>query len=435
MDSTRLVTPKSKSTKDKGNCLTEPRNNRKPSTKSRNEEEPEFKAPQTEVRRQRLRTPAVAKISANQIRSQNERWRQLIDNSDSEAEGNNASDDDDADRSDESWKAPEEEDSDFEPSPEKPKEKNKKNITNKREVTIKKPVVTNKKSNTYEISSESDIEEGRKSDVSWQKGDDKVSVSDDSDFETPHPKVTKKQKANPLPNNNKTKANSKRGRKKKRDMSQDDLVYLDLSKEEVSIQEDMPESPPANHDVTFASRLNDILKTCRHEDKPKLPSSAQSTKTKRKLFTPMFGHDLEGDDPALPEIVEKENKKILVNENESIILDNITCPFDAQGRPKKLDVVNKQLESVKAGKPIFKLTPSPKKKADTTPLKTRTEKNNETPTSKTKAETKTKSQTPTTRKGEPTNLADLCRTPDYKYSFLKSLDGNILFILWLLLSI
>ncbi|XP_073841060.1 uncharacterized protein [Musca autumnalis] len=465
LDSTRLVTPKTKSKKAAtSSCHTEPRNvdRAKNALKTHNERDNVFKAPQTELRKPPPRTPAMAKLSANQIRSQNERWRQLIDDTDSESEGNNASDDDDADKSDdESWKASDvaEEDSDFELSPVKPKDKSKRNATNKkdkgnskstskknarmqetssngeesgkvseaasdgelsptkakRNVTNKKPPTANKKTTRKHQSSTNEDSDDGKSSESWKQDDDDESNSD-SDFE---PKTRRNKRNNNNNNNTKTTKTQKNAKH-----SDDQLVYLDLSKEEVSIMEDVPESPPANHDATFASRLNDILKTCRHEDKPKLPSSAKSTKTKRKLFTPMFGHDLEGDDVALPEIVEKENKKILVEESESIILDNATCPFDAKGRPKKLDIYNKQLESVKAGKPIFKLTPSPKKaSAATTPLR---EKVNETPNSKTKSNNKIKPQTPTTgRKGDPKKLDDLCPTPDYKYSFLKSLDVTV----------
>ncbi|XP_061397046.1 germ cell nuclear acidic protein [Musca vetustissima] len=456
LDSTRLVTPKTKATKiSNNNCHTEPRNTNRTKSTMKSRPEQIFKAPQTEMKKPPPRTPAMAKLTANQIRSQNERWRQLIDDTDSESEGNNASDDDDADKSDdESWKATEsEDDSDFEPSPVKPKNKSKCTTTNKRDNKKTTTMTTTKKNSRKPHNSSKD----ERSDDGGEKSQNSF-VDDDSDFEVPKRKDTRTRNAvggnnkksttankntakkyeivsdgsddaddvsnsdsdfdskNQRNKNNKskvlkTKKNTAKGQK-------DDLVYLDLSKEEVSILEDVPQSPPANHDATFASRLNDILKTCRHEDKPKLPSSAQSTKTKRKLFTPMFGHDLEGDDIALPEIVEKENKRILVNESESIILDNATCPFDAQGRPKKLDIYNKQLESVKVGKPIFQLTPSPKKTAPTTPLR---EKVNETPNSKTKSSTKTN----VGRKGDPKKLEDLSGTPNYKYSFLKSLDVTV----------
>uniref|UniRef100_A0A1I8NNV2 SprT-like domain-containing protein n=1 Tax=Stomoxys calcitrans TaxID=35570 RepID=A0A1I8NNV2_STOCA len=363
LDSTRLVTPKPKSQKDSNNlkshCYTEPRRNNtnKQKMSSQLVSSPDFKAPQTEVRRQRAaRTSAVTKISANQIRSQNERWRQLIDDSDSDSEGNNASDDEDADKSDddESWKASDEENrtdtevSDLEVSPERPKEKAQKIIQTGPIMGVK----------SFRLVFGDCADEGN----------------------------------------------------------------LDLSKEEVSILENMPASPPANHDETFASHLNDILKTCRHEPKPKLPSSAQSTKTKRKLFTPMFGHDLEGDDVALIDLVEKENKKILAKERESIIQDNASCPFDAQGRPKKLEIINKHLDAVKTGKPIFQLTPPPKKPQS--PLTPQNEaRTSRTPKSKT--ESKPKAYTPTSRKGEPIRLEDITSTPNYKYSFLKSLDVTV----------
>ncbi|XP_037810477.1 uncharacterized protein DDB_G0284459 [Lucilia sericata] len=342
--------------------FTEPRNTKKPLTqKEKNASTKPM--PQTE---RKVYRPPVAKVVINKGRVDNGRWRQLIDD-DSNSEGDNASDDDDAD---ESWSKNASEieldnsDSDFENSP-RPRGRN------------------NKKSNTSKGRS-------NKSNI-----------------------LTKKLN------------NSKEG----------EIVYLDLSKEEVEVQDEVPESPPANHDVTFASRLQDILKTCRHEDKAKLPSSTK--KTKRKLFTPNFGDDeFEAATAALPKEDEKEKTKETAtktinrnnNEDEEVLEDKGNCPFDSQGRPKVLDFVNKQLESVKTGKPIFQLTPSPKKKGSSGST-TKTDKNTKTSvTPKAKSNTETATfKTPLTvkTKAPAKALHELCQTPDYKYSFLKSLDVTV----------
>ncbi|XP_065361595.1 germ cell nuclear acidic protein [Calliphora vicina] len=264
-------------------------------------------------------------------------------------------------------------------------------------------------------------------DESWSKNASEIELDNsDSDFEnSPKPKAR----------NRKTNTTKRQGRSDKSDIltkklnksKEGEIVYLDLSKEEVEVQDDVPESPPANHDVTFASRLQDILKTCRHEDKAKLPSS--NKKTKRKLFTPNFGDDDEIDLPVEDAATKyKENTPKTINRNieEGEILDDKGfCPFDSRGRPKALDLVNKQLESVKTGKPIFQLTPSPKKKGSTK----KTDKNANTQggvTPKTKTDNEAKFKTPLTVKSKgPKSLHDLCQTPDYKYNFLKSLDVTV----------
>lgn len=264
-------------------------------------------------------------------------------------------------------------------------------------------------------------------DESWSKNASEIEKDmSDSDFEnSPKPKARNRK-------NNTTKGRQGRSNKsdtltKKLNQSKEgEIVYLDLSKEEVEVQDEVPESPPANHDVTFASRLQDILKTCRHEDKAKLPSS--SKKTKRKLFTPNFGDD--EFETVVP--IENEVKASATNKNnidEELLEDNGACPFDSQGRPKVLDLFNKQLESVKTGKPIFQLTPSPKKKG-ATPLSTKNDKNTKSAnTPKTKSDNEVKFKTPSTirSKAPPKSMQELCQTPDYKYSFLKSLDGNFSF--------
>ncbi|KAM7357156.1 germ cell nuclear acidic peptidase isoform 2-T2 [Cochliomyia hominivorax] len=263
-------------------------------------------------------------------------------------------------------------------------------------------------------------------DESWSKNASEIEEDNsDSEFEiSPKPKTR-----------NRKGTNKRQGRSNKSDIlyrklnksKEGEIVYLDLSKEEVEVQDEVPESPPANHDVTFASRLQDILKTCRHEDKAKLPSSTK--KSKRKLFTPNFGDDeFEADVPKENEAKSSANQKR--NEVEEELLDDSgKCPFDNRGRPKVLDLYNKQLESVKTGKPIFQLTPSPKKKGSSSNTNTKNDKNVKSDSiSKTKTDNEVKFKTPSSTiktKASSKTLQELERTPDYKYSFLKSLDVTV----------
>lgn len=347
MNSTRIVATPKPSMQHNKVVFTEPRNFKQPIRKAK---ETTNVVPAT-TSKSSFRTP-VAKVVTNRGRVHNEKWRQLIDEN-SDSEGDNASDDEDAD---ESWS---------------------KNA--------------------------SEIEEN---------------VAD-SDFEI-----------SPMPRTRKRNKNISKGGRSANNKSNDlanminkskegELVYLDLTKDEVEIQEVVPESPPANHDKTFATRLQDILKTCRHEDKPKLPAS--NKKTKRKLFTPKFGDEDFETATEKSETGKRENVKPTSptkdNKVEDILIDDNNCPFDSHARPKVLTLINKQLESVKTGKPIFQLTPSPKKrekeKAGASPSKSNTiDDNFKTPLT-------------TKCKGPAKSLRDLCLTPDFKYSFLKSLDGKL----------
>ena len=356
MNSTRLFTsPKLPSQQNK-EFFSVPRNLRATATRKAEV----TKA--TPVSKSLFRTP-VAKVVTNKGRVDNGRWRQLIDDG-SNSEGDNASDDEDAD---ESWSKNTSEieddfsDSDFENTP-KSRGRNRKNYTSKR-------AGVNNTSNSLA-------------------------------------KLINKSK-------------------------EDELIYLDLTKDEVEVQEEMPESPPANHDATFAKHLQDILKTCRSEDKPKLPAS--NKKSKRKLFTPQFGdEDFESvatdkEEPPKEQVVKINSN--LNKDEEELLEDHDNCPFDSQARPKLLTLVNKNLESVKLGKPIFQLTPSPKRKEKASSSATKNIKNHKESngsSSKSNAINDNHFKTPLTTKskGPPKSLQDLCHTPDFKYSFLKSLDGK-----------
>lgn len=97
-------------------------------------------------------------------------------------------------------------------------------------------------------------------------------------------------------------------------------------------------------DVDFAKKLENLLKTYKYEDKPKITATPAS-KTKRKLFTPNFGDEAE-------EIPEEDTSKILFSNNDN---DNLNVRLIG-----KMPLVNKQLDSVKSNLPIFKL-PTPGK--------------------------------------------------------------------------
>ena len=106
-------------------------------------------------------------------------------------------------------------------------------------------------------------------------------------------------------------------------------------------------------DENFRSHLQDILQTCRREDKPKLPATPK-TKPKRKLFTANFG-DEDMEDAAGSKTPNSGTPKQKLNtEQEELVKDlELTC---LNGLPQ-LNILNKHLEAIKTGKPVFKITP------------------------------------------------------------------------------
>lgn len=218
------------------------------------------------------------------------------------------------------------------------------------------------------------------SERSWEKSSEKQDEVE-SDFEEIENK-------NPRTN---------RGRKKpnvsSRSKNDDKLVYLDLSKDQVEIQHNVSASPPANTDETFKNRLEDILRTCKYVDKPKL--ATPGSKPKRKLFSAQVEEDF--DNVVAPCDTPKAAKS--GNSDDDVI------SISGTRLPEKFEPFNKYLESVKTGKPIFKIQ-TPKANRD----------------NKSSGSLETPTRTPKSAKKELRVIEDISKTPRDKYGFLKSLD-------------
>ncbi|XP_054728427.1 germ cell nuclear acidic protein [Anastrepha obliqua] len=231
--------------------------------------------------------------------------------------------------------------------------------------------------------------------------------SDDSDYKISRPsksikQKTKKQQQRDSNSKRETNFNIRRG---VQTTSNDDLIYLDLSKDEVTIQEGEPSSPLANNDAKFSSHLEDILRTCKATDKAKLPATPNTGgRSKRKLFTANFGdEDVDltvGEDGVQPRTPVKPAP---TTDDEQLLRDMEQVKLN-DGSLSSFPIINKHLEAIKRGDPIFKLT---------SPLVSATPKSTETP----------KQIKPSRILRERQRLTDqIWPTPKNKYGFLKSLD-------------
>ncbi|CAD7090280.1 unnamed protein product, partial [Hermetia illucens] len=230
--------------------------------------------------------------------------------------------------------------------------------------------------------SDSDSDFGASSDESWKNV---FSYSSDSSSESNKGTISMRKPSK---------------KTKKKNSSKDEIIYLDLSSDLIKVQE-VNESPCANKDEGFQRRLQEILDTCKLPDKKKLEATPRNPKTKRKLFTPRFGEE----DEAGPVLSTRKEDK--TTDNDVVILN---APLPAMFEP-----INKHLEAVKTGKPIFPLR---------TP-KTISKKNKENVPSG--SDVSTPQNTPRTQKGSKTKQDDdfnsgLPSTPCDKYGFLQSLD-------------
>ncbi|XP_017486401.1 PREDICTED: uncharacterized protein LOC108374879 isoform X1 [Rhagoletis zephyria] len=346
LDSTRFVTPKQDKNQTRtpavyDNFSSEPR-----FITQRNKQH-DFKVPKTEVKKK-----CSPKRKQNNVASA-ERWRQIVDES-SETSGDNASDDD----------------------------------------TLDKTETPDYRGGNKENEIDKDSE--------WSITSDD---SDGNDYEIPLPKKSNKTqgKKQQQHNSNRREEASSTGRRLGKPKSKDALVYLDLSKDEVTIQEGEPTSPPANNDAKFNTHLEDILRTCKATDKSKLPATpGTGGKSKRKLFTAYFGEEdvdlTVGEDGVQPRTPVRSATKI----DEEVILQEIEQVKLNNGSSGSFAIFNKHLEAIKRGDPVFKLTPP---RAPATPKSTETSK-----------------ETRTLRDNRKNLLDQIGPTPKYKYGFLKSLD-------------
>uniref|UniRef100_A0A1A9W9Z7 SprT-like domain-containing protein n=1 Tax=Glossina brevipalpis TaxID=37001 RepID=A0A1A9W9Z7_9MUSC len=218
-------------------------------------------------------------------------------------------------------------------------------------------------SNTAIVSKRKDKVEEKKKSESWRKclnyDNDPEYLDNASDDENPDKTEIDESLTNYKMKNNSmmiTPINIEINKQIRHTTKDDEIIYLDLSKHEVEVQEEIAQSPPVDTDKKFISRLEEILHTCRPSEKTKLPCTPQSSKTKRKLFTPYYD-----DCEQIENVFEKQtplNKvKVILNDDEEVLDDIEIDPFDKRGIPKRLPLINKQLESVKSGKSIFEMTP------------------------------------------------------------------------------
>ncbi|EDW65153.1 germ cell nuclear acidic protein [Drosophila virilis] len=135
------------------------------------------------------------------------------------------------------------------------------------------------------------------------------------------------------------------------------VTYLDLTKAEVEVVSDPDEQIES---PKFPKRLDDILRTCRASDKPKLlatptsqsPSTpALANPTRRQLFTPNTGYE---DISSAKRIVDQALDLDCLDQLENVYLPGSTVHKRVQEVKKQLGIA---VESPKA-KPIFKL-PTP----------------------------------------------------------------------------
>ncbi|XP_018800622.1 PREDICTED: probable basic-leucine zipper transcription factor D [Bactrocera latifrons] len=301
LDSTRYMTPnlhkdQVTSAQDK-NFNSEPRFNRQ----RKEHQGQDFKLPITEVK---SKCPTIKR--QQNIVAAAERWRQLVD-VDSGTSGDNASDDETLDKT-----------------------------------------PTHDDSPNLNMKNKSD---------EWSPPSDQ---SDDSDYEISQPKKGSKGNATKEQSKKSTKTKdasdstiSRRVKTKKKD----DIIYLDLSKDEVTIQEGETNSPLANNDANFNTHLQNILRTCKATDRAKIAATPTTGgKSKRKLFTANFGEEdvdltigVDGVQPRTPvRRVPTTDEEILSHDMERVnIRDGL----------ENFEIFNKHLEAIKRGSPVFNMTP------------------------------------------------------------------------------
>ncbi|XP_037889156.1 uncharacterized protein LOC119637292 isoform X1 [Glossina fuscipes] len=274
----------------------------------------------------------------------------------------------------------------------------------------------NTSSNTRVVSKESGkaVEKKKKESPIWKQcltnGSDLECTNDASDdddadeTETDEDLISSKMK-----NHSKMSSKVRTQNSTRRANKHDNIIYLDLTKHEVEVEEGIVHSPPVDTDKKFISNLEEILRTCRHNEKPKLPCTPQSSKTKRKLFTPC--HDYEDYESGSEKQTPLSKDKAALNDDGDLLHDLGIEPFDKRGISKRLPLINKQLQSVKSGKPIFEI-PSQEYNILKTSKNCKQACN---PPVLSALQTKSLSQTGKT----------LAFTPPYKYTFLKSLDVRV----------
>uniref|UniRef100_A0A1A9ZBC1 SprT-like domain-containing protein n=1 Tax=Glossina pallidipes TaxID=7398 RepID=A0A1A9ZBC1_GLOPL len=249
------------------------------------------------------------------------------------------------------------------------------------------------------------VEEKKKESPSWRQclnnGSDLDDPSDDDDAddtEIDEGLINSKMK-----NHSKISTKMQTQNPTRRASEDDEIIYLDLTKHEVEVEEQIVHSPPADTDKKFISNLEEILRTCRRNEKPKLPCTPQSSKTKRKLFTPC--HDYEDFESESEKQTPLSKAKAALNDDDDLLYDLAIGPFDKRGISKRLPLINKPLQSVKNGNPIFEIQSQELKNS----------KQAHNPLVLSALQSKSLSE-----KGKTLTI-----TPPHKYTFLKSLDVRV----------
>uniref|UniRef100_A0A1A9UHY7 SprT-like domain-containing protein n=1 Tax=Glossina austeni TaxID=7395 RepID=A0A1A9UHY7_GLOAU len=249
------------------------------------------------------------------------------------------------------------------------------------------------------------VGENKKESASWRQclnnGSDLECTDDASDDDdADETEINEDLTDSKMKNHSKISSKTQTQNPTRRTCKDNEIIYLDLTKDEVEVEEEIVHSPPVDTDKKFISNLEEILRTCRRNEKPKLPCTPQSSKTKRKLFTPC--RDYEDFESESEKQASLSKAKALLNDDDDLLHDLAIEPFDKRGTSKRLPLVNKQLQSVKSGKPIFDIQSQEFKNCN-------------------------QAYNPLVLSAlQPKSLSEkgktLTFTPPYKYTFLKSLD-------------
>ncbi|KAL5276321.1 ACRC.2 family protein [Megaselia abdita] len=272
------------------------------------------------------------------------------------------------------------------------------------------------------------------------------------DFKLPAPRTSQTQKSSSQKASTSSRVQKKDPSKKVFDDSSDDEYEIIRRRpqrkastrkpilEDTIIEQEA--KPTRESDTAFNNRLKQLFDKSKNEYEINTPTPS---KTKRKLWTPTS-------------LVNQNDKNLQVNspkpymssDEELLIGDDQKVTFNGNplGFPALLK--NKKIESVKTGKPIFKL-PTPKKESSTKKERKLTQKKdtkcgsssekssqkNATAKSPSKTTTVTKNiatkpvekaakkNLPQTPKSTRPVIEKIADTPKEKYSFLKSLEDSV----------
>ncbi|KAH8289108.1 hypothetical protein KR054_000555 [Drosophila jambulina] len=214
----------------------------------------------------------------------------------------------------------------------------------------------------------------------WRALIDSESGTDASDDEDADATFTGSDSSSSSSSDSGIKSRPKKGKAK-------DLTYLDLTKDEVEVISNPDDDEEDSQSPKLHRRLDDILRSCRATAKAKLPATPApppTTTIRRQLFTPNAGYE---DDNEAREIVDKALDLDMLDELENDYLPGTPVHKRLQEVKRNLGIAEPQTPK---GSSIFKKLPEPK----STSRKKKALQSNQVP-------------------------------PSGKYSFLKSLEGQV----------